>query len=401
MEKGQSLSAARFSIALFCLGTFLFWAALYVYVPILSAYARHLGASLSLAGLVVGAYGLTQLILRIPLGALSDRWGRRKPFIVLGQALAVLGTLGLALSPNPWGLVASRAMLGVAASTWVTSTILFSSYFPPRQVTRAMGLVSVLSSSAQLAVSPAGGKMAEEWGWQAPFWAGVGLAVMGTACMAGIWEHPQARGASVSLRHIGRVGTTPLLFVVSIACAFSIYTVFTTAYSFTPIYALELGATKAQLGLLTTFNLLPSIIGSLSVAGLADHLEERKAAATGLALLAGATLATPFIHSFQVLAASQALAGFGRGLNYPVLMGLSVRAVPREDQATAMGIFQATYAIGMFVGPSFSGMIADALGLKGMFLSAGAVCIVGMLVALAGIPGREMLAQRERGKAAC
>lgn len=56
----------RIYIYLFCAVTALFWFAMYTYVPILAPYVEHLGGSLSMAGLVVGAYGVTQMVIRIP-----------------------------------------------------------------------------------------------------------------------------------------------------------------------------------------------------------------------------------------------------------------------------------------------------------------------------------------------
>ena len=64
--------------------TSLYWLSLYFYVPILSPYVEFSGGTLEMVGLVVSAYGLAQLILRIPLGMWSDRLGKRRPFLALG-----------------------------------------------------------------------------------------------------------------------------------------------------------------------------------------------------------------------------------------------------------------------------------------------------------------------------
>ncbi|HRR91658.1 MAG TPA: MFS transporter, partial [bacterium] len=66
----------------FFISTFLFWVSLYLYVPILSPYAENLGSSLQMIGFIVGSYGFTQFILRIPLGIWSDKIQKRKPFII-------------------------------------------------------------------------------------------------------------------------------------------------------------------------------------------------------------------------------------------------------------------------------------------------------------------------------
>jgi len=63
---GDAAQRARRRLLLW--GIPLFWSALYVYNAYLSAYARALGASLSLVGIIVAAGGFTQLVLRIPSG---------------------------------------------------------------------------------------------------------------------------------------------------------------------------------------------------------------------------------------------------------------------------------------------------------------------------------------------
>jgi DHA1 family multidrug resistance protein-like MFS transporter len=58
-----------------------------------------------------------------------------------------------------------------------------------------------------------------------------------------------------------------------------------------------------------------------------------------------------------------------------VLMGLSIERVGDEQRATAMGLHQAIYAIGMFAGPSLSGVLAEAVGMRPMFGITGVGCL--------------------------
>ena len=84
--QGPPYQPERMAIWAFYGGTFLYWGALYVYSPILSVYAQSLGASFTTIGMVVGAYGFVQMLLRIPLGIWSDRLGRRLPFLYAGHS---------------------------------------------------------------------------------------------------------------------------------------------------------------------------------------------------------------------------------------------------------------------------------------------------------------------------
>jgi MFS family permease len=122
-------SLYRSSILLSYLCTMLLWGAVYIYMPILSSYAKFVSGSLQAAGLVMGAYGLSQIILRIPLGVWSDRTRRRKPFILLGFLFDGLANLGLILSGSTWMLFLSVFTSGIAASMCSLHRSL-PSYFP-------------------------------------------------------------------------------------------------------------------------------------------------------------------------------------------------------------------------------------------------------------------------------
>ena len=93
---------------LFCVVTVLYWFSLYTYVPILPVYASSLGASYKLVGLIVGAYGVTQLFLRIPQGVLSDRWRKRKVFVVVALCVSAVSALGMLWFPDAMALLLFR-----------------------------------------------------------------------------------------------------------------------------------------------------------------------------------------------------------------------------------------------------------------------------------------------------
>ena len=388
MERAQPRASA-FSLALFGASTFFFWASLYVYVPVLPLYAQQAGASLTMVGLIVGAYGVTQLIVRLPLGMWSDRLGRRLPFIAGGMLAAGLGALGLGLAHDPWLLFLSRALTGVGASAWVAFAVLFSSYFPPRQAVRAMSLITFVNGISQVVSTSVGGWIAQTYGWSAPFYVGVGLAVLGYICTLGLREEARPVASALTPRRVLAIMTVPLLVAVSVNAILSQYASYVTTYAFTPIYAEQLGATRTEQGPLVTAMLLAYSLAMLVTSWLADRVGDRATVAWGMLLAAVSVAAVPFIESLGLLAADQALLGFGRGLAYPVLMGLSIRAVPQEQRATAMGFFQAVYAIGMFVGPSAGGPIADNFGLPAVFYSTAVVCLLAVALALATIPGRK------------
>lgn len=88
---------------------------LFMILPVFSLYAEHLKhANIKLVGVALGVYGLTQALLQIPFGTLSDRIGR-KPIIITGLILFVIGSIVAALSHSIYGVIAGRALQGAGA----------------------------------------------------------------------------------------------------------------------------------------------------------------------------------------------------------------------------------------------------------------------------------------------
>jgi len=106
----------------------LFWMSPYVYVPILPVHVSARSFSSGAIGVVLASYGLAQFLLRIPTGLASDRMGQRKWFVVLGLVASLVSATGLAIAPEAFFLGFSRFVGGMAASSWVVLTVLFSGF---------------------------------------------------------------------------------------------------------------------------------------------------------------------------------------------------------------------------------------------------------------------------------
>ena len=105
-------------IILYATVVFLYWLALYLYVPTLPTYVESKVENLAMVGGILSMYGLWQMIIRLPLGIASDWVGQRKPFIIGGFVIAGLGALVMTLSESGSGLLVGRAITGLAAGTW-------------------------------------------------------------------------------------------------------------------------------------------------------------------------------------------------------------------------------------------------------------------------------------------
>lgn len=378
----RTVAGNRTNIVVFAIGILFFWAAMYVYVPIFSVYAEKLGANLGMVGLGVGIYGFTQMLTRVPIGIGSDAMGRRRGIVVAGMLISAIAAAGLALAPSPEWLVIFRGVMGFAAATWVCSTVLFTSYFKKTDPSVPLSIMSLMSALGQVIGTSSGGVLAETFGWTMPFWISMALSLVAAVVLLVPPEDATARPVMVTKESLWRITKAPLLLL---SCGVGIvvyFATFSTVYGFTPVLAERMGASRAELGFLTTGALAAYSVLTILTPRLCKLLGERNTLIFGLAATTLGILPTPWVGSLTVLFVLQVLSGIGRGVLYPLMMSLSIKAVTPPDRASAMGFFQAAYAFGMFIGPWISGILADASGLPAVYILSGGLCLASLVVCI-------------------
>ncbi|MBI5626408.1 MAG: MFS transporter, partial [Nitrosomonadales bacterium] len=130
---------------------------LFIILPVFALYAEHLpgGESHLLMGIALGAYGLTQAILQLPAGWMSDRYGR-KPVIYGGLMVFALGSFIAASADNIYWVIAGRAIQGAGAIN--AAVMALTADLTREEVrTRAMAMIGMtigVTFSLSLILSP-------------------------------------------------------------------------------------------------------------------------------------------------------------------------------------------------------------------------------------------------------
>lgn len=165
---------------------------LFALLPVLSLYARDLEhATPMLAGLAVGAYGLTQAGFQIPFGELSDRIGRI-PVILLGLGIFAAGSVLAAVSHSIYGIIAGRLLQGAGAIS-STLTALISDATRKEVRTRSMAVFGVGFGISFFIAMVVGPLIAAKFGVQALFWVAALLAIVAGFMLLLLPEIPKAR----------------------------------------------------------------------------------------------------------------------------------------------------------------------------------------------------------------
>ncbi|MCK9357155.1 MAG: MFS transporter [Dehalococcoidia bacterium] len=374
---GSSLGRSRVA---FCAATFLFFASLYVFVPILPVYAESIVDNLALVGVIIASYALPQLLFRIPMGVYFDASTKRKPIVVFSMLMCVGGAVGLAFAHSGGTLFLGRAMTGVGAAGWVAFTTFFTGYYPQSGSARALGTINAVGQAAIVVATGLGGLLADAGGYRTVFLVAAGLAALGVLALAFAHE-PAMAVRERSSGDLARVATAPLLVASGVMAVLLQFATFSGTFGFIPSYGASIGASNSQLGVITMVTLAASAAAAVASVRVAERVGYPAALSLGAALLGGTLLLVPYTTTPEMLTLVQLVSGLGRGTLTTLLMALSIRAAPAGARATAMGVYQAVYAIGMLAGPLVSGMVADSLDFDAVFRLSAVLALAIVVVA--------------------
>jgi MFS family permease len=360
---------------------------LFMVLPLLALYAADMpGATPLLIGLALGIYGLTQALLQIPFGWLSDQVGR-KPVIIGGLLLFALGSVVAAMADSVTGIVIGRALQGAGA---IASTVmaLVADLTSEEQRTKAMAMVGMsigLSFAVALILGPA---VASSGGLSAVFWFTAALAVAGIVIVALLVPTPPA----VGLEHAD-VGTRPDLVARSMRDpgllrlnfgVFALHFILMASFLVVPGF-LEQTAELHRDHHWWVY--LPALL--LSIAGMVPMMilaerggRSRETFLLGIALVVVAIAMLGF--SPTVFMFYFGLWLFFVGFNYleATLPSLVSKTVFAGGKGTAMGVFSTCQFLGAFAGGAVGGWVLQQAGVSGLIATCLALGALWWLVAL-------------------
>src|SRR5690242_13412334 len=145
-------------------------------VPVLPDIGRRFGASPGTIGLLFASFGVTLFLASIPMGAISDRAGRKRP-MVAGLAALAIATVAFAFADRLLWLFAARLVQGAAdAVTWVVGLALVADLYGPGERGRMTGVVMSGASFSYMIGPSVGGWLYEIGGLRLPFLVLAGLS---------------------------------------------------------------------------------------------------------------------------------------------------------------------------------------------------------------------------------
>ncbi len=344
---------------------------LFMIYPVFGGYARHLRAATpETIGLALGVYGLTQGMLQIPFGLLSDRIGR-KIMITLGLVLFGAGSAVAALATSIVGMILGRVLQGTGA---VGSVILalIADLTREEARTKAMAIVMTIGFSFVVAIG-IGPLVASMIDVPGIFWLTALMALIGIAITHGLVPPPSRivrhRDAEAVSALLGRVLRDRELLRLDFAI-FTLHAILTASFLAVPpllFGSLHLAASRDWLVY------LPVLGSSALLMVLAIIFAERRQRMKEVSIAAIVTMAASLLALVLagkvVAAALLALVGFFTAFNVmeAILPSLVTKIAPAGTKGTATGVYSSSQFIGIFVGGAVGGWALAVGGATGVF----------------------------------
>ncbi len=311
-------------------------------------------------GWMVGIFALMQFIGSPFLGALSDRFGRRR-VILIALAGSAIDYVIMALAPTLAWMFVARIISGLTAGVLATTNAYIADVTPPGKRAQAFGLIGAAFGLGFI-LGPAIGGTLGQFGLRVPFWVAAGLAAVNWLYGLFIlpeslapenrrefsWKRANPVGSLLALRRFPVVlGLTETYFILS-----------TAQMMLQSVWVLYMGYrydwNTRQVGLSLA---LVGVTSILVQAGLVKHiiarLGETRGVVTGLGISIAAQLGYGFATQGWMIYALIVVGSFA-GIGGPALQSYITRHIPANEQGAVQGALSGLTSVAGIIGPPFA-----------------------------------------------
>lgn len=361
----------------------LFWFAQYVYIPYQTPYLAAISVSTSFIGVIVGSYGISQLALRLPIGILADLRSNHRLFISLGTLCAGVASLFRIFFQSGTGFLLGNVFSGFASATWISFMVYYLSLHDNQMQTAATGKIIMTNNIGMLIGFITSSLLYNHIGMTNICLLSVLGGFSGFVISLKLKKTDTNIEIAVNVKELLAVGKQPKLILFSFLALIQQGIQMSTTMSFTNQLLKEQGATDFQIGLSSITYMLSAVIFSRIGSDISLNSQRRKwLTFTSFGLLALYCFTVPLVNALPVFYLLQLIPGVGTGILFSLLTSEAMEGIELNKKSSAMGFFQAIYAIGMTLFPVIVGAINNALNLKIAYWVLAGTSLVGGVVVL-------------------
>ena len=371
---------------------------LFLILPVFAVHARTLagGSDLTMVGLAIGAYGLTQACLQLPFGMASDKYGR-KPAMIAGLIVFALGSFFAAFAQDIYLTIAGRAIQGAGA---ISAAVVAFAADLTREEHRTKTMAIIGSSiGATFALS----LVAAPYLYHLIGMPGI-FVLTGALAIAAIGvvlfvvpdaaPHPHAAADTAPQASLASVLRNPDLLRLNLGI-FVLHVVQMAMFVVIPLAMVRLGLPVASHWEVY----VPVVLGSFAImvpaviyADRAARLKAVFVTSVALMLLVQIGIAA-LLENFAGLVVMLLLFFTAFNVLEASLPSLVSRMAPASARGTAIGVYNTTQSLGLFCGGAMGGWLSQHVGAQSVFVCGG-ILVAAWLALAATMKSPRVIARR-------
>lgn len=370
------------SYYLLCIVAFLSMFSIMLTNPILSIYAKDIGATGVMIGWAVSGYWISRVVLEIPSGYISSKFGYYKP-MAFGLILTVLGNVLMLFVRDPLFLVIIRAINGFGAPFFFAVSMTFIvNLVDASKRGQAMGIFQGIEFIGQIIGSTFSGKIVDSLGWQGGFMTALLLSAIAFALfiVPPYIRRETVQGPTAQPLKIGDVlgvlKNKTLMVIAAVTLAEFIMTsgLINTVLS---VYANEtLGFTLSEVGYMMGARSIGFVIAMFTMGSFADRIGRKPVLLFGLIGTSTLIIVMSGFTTLLTISAIIAIIGFTSGAIWIVGPVVSAEAVSPEQRGAAIGAYRTFFDGGSLIGPIIMAAVMTDYGVKPCFYLAAGLMLV-------------------------
>lgn len=356
-------------------------------IPIVALTARDLGASVAMAGVIVGMRGVGTLLFDLPAGSLVGRMGERRAMVV-AVCLLLVSLIGAVASPSALAFAASMTLLGCAWAIWLLARQAYVTEVIPRQ--RRGRALSTLGGVMRIGtfIGPFLGAAAVALGGlDAVYLLFALFAAAGLALLLGVRD-PHAssvpRPVVVPYRAIAREHRG--VFLTAGGATLVLGMLRASRQVVLPLWAEHIGLGDAQVGVIFGIAAAMDMTLFYPAGSLSDRFGRKAVAIPCLSLLGLGFALLPLTGSFSALVLVGLLQGFGNGLGSGLVMTLGSDLSPDVGRASFLAVWRIVGDTGRVAGPLLIAAVVGVASLGPASVLVGGLGLAGAALVAFGVP---------------
>jgi MFS family permease len=352
---------------------------------VIPLFARELGASGVVIGFTVAGYWISRILLEIPSGLISQRFGYFRSMVV-GLGLNVAGALLSAFAQDPFQFFLARALMGIGAPLFfAVATTFVLNLFDKERRGGAMGIFQGIEFGGSILGSAFSGYLAAMFNFRTSFLVSAGLILLSMVPLV-LLPHIRGEsgrmvtGSSLSFSDIREVLRNRNLLIVSSATFAEFVMSIGVLMTIFPLFAVEsLGISLTDVGLLMGSRSVGFVLAMFTMGAISDRVGRKPVLLFGL----GATaVLIGFVSSFWGIAAVIFVLGITTGAIWIVSPVLAAESVEPDQRGAAIGTYRTFFDLGSILGPIVMASVFEAYGMVPCLFLASALLLVNLVPAM-------------------